>query len=827
VKKLDVKILNIATHRRIGQEVRDKIKEALRGKQHGDGEISFRGLSGTKDIDNVRISNASSEAKHKTVDLSSDSDSDAEVRRILEDSKRKKSRESLVQNAKKRKQLVETISDSEDSDIEFVIEPSNANPFYNSPPRTTSASPHKESSPLQVIFDSPSPQPSEGKNSPSPQPSEGKDFPSPDLKGIRSIAPDRNSSPLQIISNSRERRQSSDSQVGSARQSPRTPGLDSGSDSPINPSDFVTVEGLESPTRVGFPDDETFEADELREEERRSLEQFQKKNSGVKIKKLCIDVREDHCVRMKTPKLKLITSRDKVRRLFKNMEWDERIILKSIYRDKDLTCPFCGIAFPFTQQLAFGYHVQNCQQKKQQDECDVVNEEDEVNEEEAVQTVVEENKYQCSSCLAWVYESAYDHHMYMHLQFNCELCFHRYKEKYDCEDHIINDHATHFLASLQPYWRRVPRDKQLEYQFQHEINEIKYQREQLQQLKQQSSVPVPAAPKALPQNYSSNKSPYSNVSQQLVNQSIQNAGSHAASNPQQTGQKAVKQQAGQKVVSVHAAPVGTVIPPNAQKVFFREGNTFRVAYVVPSGCVPQTLGSGTPTLLQPGPLVLQRSQIRPPQGAGSIDQNQIQMMLSNLQPNAPTPIPRHPAPNSVLRHPPPNANMVTRHPASNPPRYPVPKPVNAFTSATSILKQRPRHSFQPARSHVRPNILKYGPLATRPMDPARQLQRNKELAEQRHRDQIAFVNNSRTVLSQRSQRPVVGGVVAFDEDGAPLLTDEDGAPVLPSQKGDDDDEPMIIEPVDPLADPMIIEPVDPLALDDGDGVDPLEDPLAL
>ena len=129
------------------------------------------------------------------------------------------------------------------------------------------------------------------------------------------------------------------------------------------------------------------------------------------------------------------------------------------------------------------------------------------------------------------------------------------------------------------------------------------------------------------------------------------------------------------------------------------------------------------------------------------------MMLSNLQPNAPTPIPRHPAPNSVLRHPPPNANMVTRHPASNPPRYPVPKPVNAFTSATSILKQRPRHSFQPARSHVRPNILKYGPLATRPMDPARQLQRNKELAEQRHRDQIAFVNNSRTVLSQRSQRP--------------------------------------------------------------------------
>ena len=155
-------------------------------------------------------------------------------------------------------------------------------------------------------------------------------------------------------------------QVGSARQSPRTPGLDSGSDSPINPSDFVTVEGLESPTRVGFPDDETFEADELREEERRSLEQFQKKNSGVKIKKLCIDVREDHCVRMKTPKLKLITSRDKVRRLFKNMEWDERIILKSIYRDKDLTCPFCGIAFPFTQQLAFGYHVQNCQQKKQQ-----------------------------------------------------------------------------------------------------------------------------------------------------------------------------------------------------------------------------------------------------------------------------------------------------------------------------------------------------------------------------------------------------------------------------------------------------------------------------
>jgi len=221
-----------------------------------------------------------------------------------------------------------------------------------------------------------------------------------------------------------------------------------------------------------------FQEQEMKEEEQ--LISRVERDVKVKIRKLRIDLKEEHIVikRMRgTPKVSLWGSRAKIRRIWamqKMSGWDDSVKIFD-KKNPDLLCPSgCGVSFPCEQSEDFANHVINCsefvEEPPQIDPIVVLEEpyggfspalqldlESEPEPEpELQQEPPPEYKIQCPRCTSMIEESEMEKHLNNHFPYGCFMCIHRYEIKIGIEDHIINDHATHFMSDLQPMWRKDP-----------------------------------------------------------------------------------------------------------------------------------------------------------------------------------------------------------------------------------------------------------------------------------------------------------------------------------------------------------------------------------
>ncbi|XP_023319893.1 uncharacterized protein LOC111694998 isoform X2 [Eurytemora carolleeae] len=203
--------------------------------------------------------------------------------------------------------------------------------------------------------------------------------------------------------------------------------------------------------------DHTFDTDTGDEEE------FQRKeferNSAFKLKKLRIDIKEEHPFlrSMKPSRVHLKSSRANIRRLFytqkKNL--DEPIVFRSLF-SLGLVCPHCDLRLETNESLKFAEHVQYCKYLSTHDtiDDDVLIMSHEIDVDVRIEEVeIPEETRTCPKCNEEVPISMVDSHAWFHRPYPCSVCFHRYIKKTDTEDHIINDHATHFMSNLIPFWR--------------------------------------------------------------------------------------------------------------------------------------------------------------------------------------------------------------------------------------------------------------------------------------------------------------------------------------------------------------------------------------
>jgi hypothetical protein len=204
----------------------------------------------------------------------------------------------------------------------------------------------------------------------------------------------------------------------------------------------------------------TFDTD-TGDDEEYLKQQFERKSS-FKIKKVRVDIKEEHpfLERIKPVRIKLFQSRAKLRRLFSSQKKELNESVKLRTSAQDVVCPVCNMRFSLLHFEEFATHVKCCKilsmAKSSNDDPEILlDDDDEVVDVEVEIDEVEEleNTLPCPKCNEEVPESGMDEHLWFHRPFPCSICFHRYIKKMDIEDHIINDHATHFMSSLLPIWR--------------------------------------------------------------------------------------------------------------------------------------------------------------------------------------------------------------------------------------------------------------------------------------------------------------------------------------------------------------------------------------
>ena len=179
--------------------------------------------------------------------------------------------------------------------------------------------------------------------------------------------------------------------------------------------------------------------------------------SGIKLKKMAVLVKEEHDFNriLATGPVK---TRVKMRNVRKQLGLLDKPMLESIIVERrsesthPLICPFfcpiynvpCEAMFKVNEREFFIEHVTkgNCPYAPRHDPF------------AAVEPVVK-----CDKCGDEIQESKLKEHMdENHLTHTCPGCKGKFECKMDVEDHIINEHATHFMSNLIKVYRRAPKE---------------------------------------------------------------------------------------------------------------------------------------------------------------------------------------------------------------------------------------------------------------------------------------------------------------------------------------------------------------------------------
>ena len=183
---------------------------------------------------------------------------------------------------------------------------------------------------------------------------------------------------------------------------------------------------------------------------------------GFKLKlKMRVKVRDDHLVlrhvEAGNAKIKCDVKVDNVRESLgiKHGSVDQPIRVETHTPETHpLICPFfcsetnipCEVSFPMIDQKYFLDHVINgkCPYSKGK----------------KLEDFLPSSLLTCDLCEEEVPENEAQKHMdQKHFKICCPACKNRYQDRIDVEDHIINDHATHFISQLTGIYRKTNLNK--------------------------------------------------------------------------------------------------------------------------------------------------------------------------------------------------------------------------------------------------------------------------------------------------------------------------------------------------------------------------------